>query len=84
MPRDRDGRSGKPDPRIEGDVDHVDQDIEEQHGRAHREHHRLDQRHILVDDRLDGEPADAGVGEDRFRDDGAPEQVAELQRRQIV
>src|SRR5215470_18836767 len=79
MPRERARRSGKADPGVERHIDHVDHDVEEEHGRAYREHHRLDQGHVLVDDGLDGEAADAGISEHRLRDDGAAEQVAELE-----
>src|SRR5262250_3785326 len=63
MPRERARRSGKADPRVERHVDHVDHDVEEEHGRSHREHHRLDQRHVLVDDRLDGERSEEHTSE---------------------
>src|ERR1700739_2196765 len=34
VPRDRDGRSGEADAGVESDIDHVDQDVEEEDGRA--------------------------------------------------
>src|SRR5215813_5905813 len=79
MPSERARRSGKADPRVERHVDEVDQDVEEEYRRAHGEDHRLDQRHVLVDDGLDGEAADARVGEHRLRDDGAAQEVAQFE-----
>ena len=59
--------------------DEVDDDVQEQEGRRHREHHRLDQRHVLVDHRLHGQPAEAGVGEHRLGDDRAAQEVTQLE-----
>ena len=47
--------------------------------RRHGEDDGLDQRHVLVDHRLHGEPADAGIGEHRLRDDRAAQEVSEFE-----
>ena len=45
----------------------------------HGEDDGLDQRHVLVDDRLHGQPADAGIGEHRLRDHRAAQEVPQLE-----
>ena len=46
------------------------------------EHHALHDREVAVEDRLDDEPPDPRPREDRLGDDGAAEELGELQPEQ--
>ena len=65
--------------RVERRVHEVDEDVQQQENGRHGEHHGLDQRHVLVDDRFHGQTADAGIGEHRLGDDRAAQEVAQLE-----
>src|SRR5882724_12325286 len=70
---------GKAHPRIQRHVQEVDRDVQEDQARRYREHDGLQQGDVLVHHGLDGQTPDARVREDRLGDDGAAQQVAQLQ-----
>src|SRR2546422_4664432 len=64
---------------IEAHVGEVDHEVQRAQHAGHGKDDGLDERDVLVHDRLHSQPADAGVGEDRLGHHRAPEEIAELQ-----
>lgn len=67
------------DARVGEVVEEVGDEVDGDVGEADGEDASLDQVVVAVGDRLNGEAADSGPGEDGFGDDGAGEQGAELE-----
>src|SRR5580693_5176577 len=59
---------------IEEGVAHVDEEIDDDVDSREDQCHALDDRVVAAEDGVDREPADAGNGEDRLRDDDAADQ----------
>src|SRR6266851_2956444 len=71
--------SREPDARIEDGVTEVDQQADgDDHGRD-QQHQRLHDRVIAPEDGVDRQTADARPGEDDLDDDGATDEIAELE-----
>src|SRR2546426_2857446 len=68
-----------PDARIDDPDDEVPDDVGRHDDGREQDDRALDHREILVADRLHGEGRHARPGEDRLRDDGAAEELAELE-----
>ena len=79
--RDADSRAScmpcQPDPRIDVGVQNVDRQVDRQDQHRLQDDDRLQQREVAIDHRLVGQPADAGPGEHRLRDDRAGDQIAD-------
>src|SRR3972149_3598080 len=72
-------RSLIPDPRVEAGVQKIRQEVHGHRAESDEQDASLDQRVIPGVDRLDGEAAGPGPGEDRLGDDAAGKQRADLQ-----
>src|SRR4030042_1129900 len=72
-------RSLIPDPRVEAGVQQIRQEVHGHRAKSDEQDASLDQRVIPGVDRLDGEAADPGPGEDRLGDDTAGKERADLQ-----
>src|ERR1700722_15152582 len=70
--------SRQPDLRVQVGVDDVDDQVDEDEGEGHHQHHPLDLGDVLVADGLDDVGAEPGQREDLLDDEGAPEEVPEL------
>src|SRR3990172_8084002 len=66
---------------IEDAIEEVDGEVDDDERDRGEEDRALDDRVVAVVDGLDGEPADAGPGEDRLGYHGAAQQGPELERR---
>src|SRR5262249_50532416 len=71
--------SGGADPRIDKADDQVDEQVHPDDEQRQEHHGALDHREVLVTDRLDRERGHARPREDRLGDDGAAQELAELQ-----
>src|SRR5882672_10345971 len=66
---------------IEDAIEDIDEEIHDDEDHGRQEDRALHDRIVAVVDRVDGESADAGPGEDGLRDHGAGEELTELQAR---
>ena len=66
-------------PRVDHGIDHVDQEIDRDDDGGQQHHHVLDHDQVALGDRLEGQPAQAGQGEDVLDHHRAGHQEAELQ-----
>ncbi len=65
-------------PRVQGGVEEVDDEVHRGEDHREEEHDALDQRQVAVDDGVDGHVAETLVGEEPLDDDGAADQEGEL------
>src|ERR1700730_2405579 len=68
----------EPHSRVKRDVGHVGEQVDQNHQHAVDEGDRLDDGEVALEDRVDHQAAEAGDGEDLLHDEGAADEVADV------